>query len=35
MKNKKDLLASKILNIRYFEESLDKLFEIENIWDIP
>jgi len=32
MKNEKDLLASKILNIRYFEESLDKLFENRKIF---
>ena len=32
MTNEKDLLASKVLNIRYFEESLDSLFERGKIF---
>ena len=32
MINEKDLLASKVLNIRYFEESLDTLFENRKIF---
>ena len=32
MKNDKDLLATKVLNIRYFEETLDKLFENRKIF---